>query len=72
MKVDFGLTFDEAKEMILEYSHREDNYYIEERENLIDEYYIGEDGCTFEYQDLGKVSYEELDEALKDYTSQQP
>lgn len=48
--MDFGLTFKEAKEMILDYSHRDvDNYYIEERDNLIYEYYIGEDGCTFEY-----------------------
>lgn len=66
--MDFGLTFEEAKEMILDYSHREDEYFKDERENLIDEYYIAEDGCTFEYQNLGKVSYDDLDEALKFYT----
>ena len=52
-----GLTFEEAKKKILNYSSQfEDNYYIEERESLIEnQYFINEDGCTFEYQDMGKI-----------------
>ena len=57
LKVDMGLTFEQAKNKILLYSSQnEDNYYKEERDNLIEnEYFINEDGCTFEYQDMGKI-----------------
>ena len=57
LKVDMGLTFEEAKKKILNYSSQfEDNYYIEERESLIEnQYFINEDGCTFEFQDMGKI-----------------
>ena len=59
LKVEMGLTFQEAKTKILQYSTQIEDpaYYVEERENLKGEYYINEDGCTFEYQDLGKVPF---------------
>ena len=67
LKVDMGMTFEEAKQKILSYSSQgEDNYYMEERDSLREnQYFINDNGCTFEYQDMGKVSYEMLFEALK-------
>ena len=69
LKVDMGLTFKEAKDKCLLYSSQleDPDFYKEERDNLKQEYYINEDGCTFEYQDLGKVSYYQLNNILKKY-----
>jgi hypothetical protein len=69
LKVEMGLTFQEAKNNCLLYSSQieDPEYYIDERENLKGEYYINEDGCTFEYQDLGKVPYSQLNKVLYSY-----